>query len=388
MLKRYFSWQLKRWWPFFLIFGVVLTLVYVGFASLNGVTYQLRTIEGRAVFIGNSVFESGLITFCVFSLIASFVMPVFVFSYRTSRRQTDILYQAAYSPTTIKRTRILLGAIILAASFTVAYFFGVSIYLIRYVATPESLTIASGVTQMRQEAHFIWYLPSYFLLLTVMLAQYSINCFLVSLGNYVLDQIFLLIAGNLFLSLFVVAPLVLIQASWPSSLETPYSLLWQGMLYGFGVVQPNAFISLIVDPLFKYGRYNNFDGGSINALISFLLYLAFAGGITYLNMKLKDPSGEKADKAGPANNVIALIPHGFAICAGMLVAALARATNGTVLLPTAMIFGYGMYCAVYYALLALWRHSFKPTKIDLACYLSICGATLISELFAFAISAI
>ena len=209
MIKKYWKWQFSRWWPLLLIFGVVITATFFFTCTLESITNSQGSNGGTGYPRGFSVAGVELFVFLAAMMVPVFVMPLMVFSYRTKKQSADIFYQAAYKPGTIKRIRLLLGLIIIVGVFTFAYILGIAILGIRFAATPEVVETVRGqttITTTRGVINFPVYILAYFLLLTIIVGQYFVNCFLVGLGDYVLDQIFLLICGNIILCLGLYAP--------------------------------------------------------------------------------------------------------------------------------------------------------------------------------------
>ncbi len=382
MLKRYCLYQFKRWWPLLVIFSVVMSLVFC-FALANWpLTYAVHHGTGGASYrTGSDTAYSGALFISCTGLLAAFVMPMFVFSYRTSKQGVDSYYQAAYGPLTIKRARMLLGLGIVLASFTAAYLLGVFIYGMRYLAMPEHVVNGSGTYATdvyRCQLHFIYYIPLYFVLTIIIAAQYFVNCFLVSLGNYTFDQICLLVFGNALLSLFFLSPCVYLMRIGHNGQQF-VTILTYMCNYGLGVYPPQAMMTVLFEPLFGHGRYGIWQHSDINMVIAGALSLLASGGIAVVTFFMRDPSGEYADKSGQTKTVVALIPHGVAICGAFLCAAGSglMGTYNSFLGASSAVFIYLLYCAVYYILLSLWRHSFKPSWLDLTFYFCVIGTAML-----------
>ena len=376
MFKHYCFYQFRTWWPMLLIIGLSVGLIYT-YAALNvGLTYR----EGN-----ENLFHSGLLMFwetmslalIIPSILAAYIMPMFIFSYRTKLRSVDTYYQAAYQPTTIRRARMLIGLIILAISVTAAFLLGFLTFLLRYISTPEMTQLSYGtgnggtstVTVARLPIMVVNFLLVYLLALLIACCQYFINCFLVSLGNYVFDQICLLLWGNTFLALLIAAPALFIHAAMARSGAS--GIQYFAELYGLGPTGSIALVSLVLCP---YLAGNTIDGALVtHAVVATIIFVLFGAGMLIATMRIKDPSGEYADSRNAAHPAIRFIPHCAALAIGFLIACVGRVGVFTAILP---LFLYSLFAIAYYALLALWRHSFKPNRIDLIAYLSNIGTVL------------
>lgn len=377
MLKHHIWWQVRKWWPLLLIFSIVLTVTFTW--TIMAVPMTANSYNGNPI---NANVTTGVTILYFTALGITFVMSLFVFNYRTKRQSADIYYQAAYAPTTIKRVRLLIGLAIVILSFTAAFLLGSVFYLLRYFSTPEARTLASGTVQSVQyRLPMNWgiYFVSYFFFVIVIAAQYLINCFLVGLGDYVFDQICLLLFGNVFLALIVTSPLVyFLSIAVRMAPEADFSALTYAMLYSLGPVGPAAFGFSVLEPCMRGVEIH--APTAINSALSTFVYLLEAGGALAFCLLVPDPSGEHADHAGARNKGIALIPHGAAAVLGFLICALGvtgRISSYSIFVATLPIFGFILYGVGYYAILALWRHSFKTTKFDLICYLCVVGTNLI-----------
>lgn len=369
MLKHYITWQFKKWWPLLLIFSIILTLTFTFTCFNTPLTYMLSQ-EGY----GNYAYGPTLIPILLIPALGlTLVMSLFVFDYRVRRQSADTYYQAAYAPTTIKRVRLFMGAGIVLTSILAAFILGTAVLLLRYFTTPESVALNETWTQYRLELNWGYYFLSFLVLFVSCGIQYFINCFLVSLGDYIFDQICLLLFGNVFLGLVFIAPVLYLNTlTYFRNSDLAY-----GFLYSFVPVGPSTLIIGFLQQLQNGETIPDFGHLLMHCLISSGLYLGLGIATIVAGIILPDPSGEHADKAGARNKIIALVPHGAALVLGIMVASVGQLLRGGALLGTLPIFLFSMYAVVYYALLALWRHGFKLAKFDLIYYLSVVGVTLL-----------
>lgn len=372
MLKHYIKYRIRHWWPLLLIFGLTLTLIYA-FTGLNvSLTYRFVHTPYGSHRSGDHFF-SGNIIFFVCALIVAMVMPLFVYRYRTSKQSADVFYQAAYSPTTVKRVHFLIGLGIVLASVTAAFLLGYLIVVIRYSSTEEARYLSSGTEIIRFDLNLSYYLLFFLVCIVSVAATYSISSFIVSLGNYVFDQIMLLIFGNIFLALCFFTPLnyILMFHNEVSTLAFSFSL------WGFGPIGPGVLSTYIDEMIAKRTVTENQTILAANSILAMGLQVLLASACAVFNLKLPDPSGEHADVSGARNKAVALIPHGAAFVLGI---GLAISCRGFINAQFSILpfFLFALFGVVYYALLALWRHSFKINKFDLIFYLSVLGTVLIA----------
>ncbi|MBE6127155.1 MAG: hypothetical protein E7182_04190 [Erysipelotrichaceae bacterium] len=386
MPKRYIRYTIRHWWPMLLIFGIICTVVF-GLTCLMLPTYYkiMYYPNGGQTTIPATIAPG--IGLLVLGLLGSVVMSLFVFTYRTRKQSVDVYYQAAYKPTTVKRVRMFTGLGILHLALLIGFITGLIIYGIRFLATPE-LRELPYTDYVRLNVNFGGFFLGYLLAAVTMTAQYFINCFLVSLGNYMLDQIFLLLFGNILLVACIFSPALYLVAiiELSGSLKTfPYEVL----AYGFGPVGSFYLDTVAIERLTNgvYTYNANETNILIHSIASTSIYLLFGAGLGVLTSMIPDPSGEFADVATQRNKAITMIPHGAALTIGILLSLVGIVSGTGPLVKFGMpIFLYLLFGVVYFALLALWRHSFKPSKTDLVCYLSVMGATLVLLIVMMALS--
>ena len=384
MLKKYVKYQIKKWMPLLAV-GVL----FMGFIYwLTMAVIPTSVIDTRDGTAPHTMSSSGFLALAIPALIVATVLPLFIFHYRTSKKAVDTYYQAAFRPRDFKRARFLIGMGMLAIAVTAVFLVGFALFALRYATTPESYTGPYNYTNYRVEYHFA-YVPLLFLLvLLAVLAQYSISSFLVSLGDYIFDQLCLLYFGNVFLGLIVVAPYFLIYVHMSAAMKT-FAPTYEPFLYGFspigGMILPIQIDSALICNYYASRSTASFIGWP-TAIATYLMFVAFAGGVLVYNLLSKDPSGEYASLRGARNKPIALLPHGVALLVGIIVSAATflsvravRTQEATFssLVFVGLFFGYLMFGLMYFLVVALWRLRIKPTKFDLICYLSVYGFTLL-----------
>ena len=388
MLGHLIKYHIKKWIPLF----IVSTLVLTSFFGIAILSMSTSTGFVRASYLSNAIISAESAWYMLVSnfmfwpaLVLSFVLPLFIFQYRTNKREVDSMYQAPYSKKTIRRTLMLMGLTILILSITIAAAVGSAIYILRYIATPAMVTQPpyGGYGEVMKDARFT---PNFgFLALTLVIVivlcsgHYFINCLLVGLGNYGFDQICLLIFGNMFMLLCVTGPSLYVEMVVGHMFESGYGY---EAFYGLVPLGEIPFIAAIYPQWFQ----QNYIDQTLywHTLISTCLGTLVSIFACVTTMMLPDPSGEYAGSRKPIHPFVTFIPHMAALAFGFLVSLL-----GNLLSPIseAAFFGllflfYVLYGSAYYALLSLWRLSFKPKKIDLICFLVVMAVVAILMFYA------
>ena len=375
MLKQYIRYQIRKWLPLLLVF-----VLYATFSTLiSGLSLGVARYCGTpnaSTYTGEQIVIAMLLP----SFSSLFILPFFVYSYRTSKKAVDTFYQAAYADKTIRRTRILIGLGIVLATITVSFWLGTALYGLRYAATPAERVItstgssASTTYILRNYVNFAYMPLAYLVGVLLFSGQYFINCYLVSLGNHLIDQICTVLFGNFILAGIVVMPtLYALSLTWTqlnSDFFRPF------FYYGLGPVTPILFLAILVNPLVVgEGPSGLLDDSVPHLAIAISLYVVFAAVIGVLVMKEKDPSGEYAGKAGPRNKAIAFIPHVAGLLAGIAFSCTGLLGIGRVLVIP--IFLFAIFGVFYYITLSLWRRNFKLNKLDWICFASVVGFCLV-----------
>ena len=375
MLKQYIRYQIRKWLPLLLVF-----VLYATFSTLiSGLSLGVARYCGTpnaSTYTGEQIVIAMLLP----SFSSLFILPFFVYSYRTSKKAVDTFYQAAYADKTIRRTRILIGLGIVLATITVSFWLGTALYGLRYAATPAEQAItstgssASTTYILRNYVNFAYMPLAYLVGVLLFSGQYFINCYLVSLGNHLIDQICTVLFGNFILAGIVVMPtLYALSLTWTqlnSDFFRPF------FYYGLGPVTPILFLAILVNPLVVgEGPSGLLDDSVPHLAIAISLYVVFAAVIGVLVMKEKDPSGEYAGKAGPRNKAIAFIPHVAGLLAGIAFSCTGLLGIGRVLVIP--IFLFAIFGVFYYITLSLWRRNFKLNKLDWICFASVVGFCLV-----------
>lgn len=374
MLKHYCFFQFRKWWPMILIMGLVIGMSMT-FTALN--LPVNAPIDNQESSLKTMWIVYGLV-FLFLSYFASFAVPLTGFAYRTRRQSVDAIYQAPYKRTTIKRVHIVVGLIILAIAMTAAFFMSFSVYVLRYIATPQATqmnTYYANEIYYRLDVNFGGFFLIYLFVLLFVSAQYLINCFLVSLGNYVFDQICLLIFGNAFLLLCIMGPATYFMALVARSGGS--ANIWVDLL-GFGITGPTALLICFIS---GYAETSTLAASIVSTGMMVCASVACA----LADFFMPDPSGEYANTKEQFHPVITYIPHwvattiGFFVCVAAL--GLGVASSVSVLAVSLPFFLFSIYDVGYFAILALWRHTFRLKKVDLITFFINSGVMLFLTFF-------
>ena len=377
MLKQYIRYQIRKWLPLLLVF-----VLYATFSTLiSGLSIGLAKYYSNpnaSTYTGDQIVTLMLLP----SFSSLFILPFFVYSYRTSKKAVDTFYQAAYADKTIRRTRILIGLGIVLATITVSFWLGTALYGLRYAATPAERVITttgsstSTMYILRNYVNFAYMPLAYLVGVLLFSGQYFINCYLVSLGNHLIDQICTVLFGN-----FILAGIVVMPTLYVLSLATVGGAqinddFFRPFYYGLGPATPILFLAILVNPLVVGEGPNGLLDGSVpHLVIAISLYVVFAAVLGVLVMKEKDPSGEYAGKAGPRNKAIAFIPHVAGLLVGIAFSCTGLLGIGRILVIP--IFLFALFGVFYYIILSLWRRNFKLNKLDWICFASVVSFCLV-----------
>ena len=377
MLKSYVKWQLKKWWPLILIISLAIALPFVSMLQTASLTIdQFSPPGGGSYRTGNGgvVLVSSFMVLGVLALIASFVIPIFVFVYRTSLQAVDCFYQAGFEKRTIRRARVLIGLGILLAAFLAAFLIGLFILGLRYLATPEVETVGNTV-KTRIDLNFGYVILGGLFLLVIVAAQYFINCFLASLGDSAMVQIMLMGCGLAIMALGVFSPLMYGNVAY----QLVNGYVDSGIQFQAWSLGPVNFIASYFEFFSRMIGETPWAAYQWQHLVGLLIGLAIAAGSGVYLFLAKEPSGEAAGHWKPRNVYISIIPHVAALAIGIGLAVGLGATN-------ALLNAIGSYSLIlfygvgYYALLSLMRKSFKPSKLDLILVLSVFGVVLLATI--------
>lgn len=398
MNKKYFWWQWKQWVPLTIIFGVLLVSIFLG-TCLSSQVFAYANSSGQIVSYPNSCILAIVIPIMLFT----FVMPCFVYQIRFRRKNADFYLQAPFKNGEIRRTRYFVGLFILLTTFTAVYWLGVSILIVRdYLASPEGEVspfsiwayYAPGWTSVRYILYFGYFIPAYFFFVLAIVAQYSINCFLVGQTGSMFDGIITMLVPQLFLAGFLYAPLL--YASMVSyNVGGGESIALDGltMFPNLSVANPIIFGYRIFNSLIVTGQTEfivTYQGEvtffSILDIIMVFGYFALGGVATWRVLAAKEPSGEYYGKPGGLTVWSSLPLYLSGYVAAFLVATAGAAMSGILMLRFVTAWSVlSSFAVASYAILAIYHRRFKMPKVSLIHYFAMVGLALTLTIFAVAI---
>ena len=362
-MKKLIVYNIKRLLPFSLaacLISATIGLFCVLFASIDYYPFS----EGYYRYIEqfNPMIQGLVIPMSLFAIF----MPLLLYGYRFNRRKSDLFLSAPFSESVYRRTVLTIGAVFIVIGFTVAYWFCVGIYGLRFALfVPQ--TSYDGRVSMLVDADFLWYLPTYFLALLGIVADYFIAAFLMGLGQDVVTAIF-----TYGVSIFAILLFHLSLANFFYSAFDPeykiefFNTLDASMRLDF--VSWSSFLSSWLGPLFRgesalelpkvYGLGCNY--------ISFFLHYAAGIACGLLCYLIKERSGEWAG-ATPMRNYYVRIPfYGLAAGGGL---ALSVLYLGGYMLWLSLI----LSLSLAYLAIAFYSRSFKLKKPDILTFIIFGG---------------
>ncbi|MBQ2069401.1 MAG: hypothetical protein II467_00560 [Bacilli bacterium] len=372
MLKKLISWHIKKWWPLLLI---ITLLTVIPFVSNIQAMNLYRNPSYNSSYGGNTLF---LLSVFIPIMIATFVLPIFVYIFRTSLQAVDCFYQAGYEKKTITRVRVLIGLAILLISFTIAFLFGYITLVLRYVSSPDVITSPYNpdAEMAKIYLNFGYIFLFYVFFLVVLTGQYFINCFFVSLGDNIISQIFLMILGAVITTLFLASPYAYIYLSLVRNGLTINSVSGQFALIGAGPIQSMAALFLLMASPIERGYFEfSPEFGCYFIIFSLIIHSVFSVLSAVYVMFTSVPSGEHAGRSTPRNWAITIIPHLGALLLAILFALTGYVASGIISIFS--IGGYLFFVTAYYALLSLLRKSFKPKPLDLIALMCVAATGLL-----------
>ena len=363
MAKSYIKWQFKQWLPLLGIFAVLLGAYFLS----NCINSNIYLYKSGSFF---AYPKTSLLEILIPTLIVSCIMPFFAYSYRFKTNQADTFMQVPLKANTFRNIRIIIGLVIVLLAFSVIYWLGVMILAIRQATAPIP---PAEYNRYPFTFHYLYYLLA-FIFFTVMISiQYFINCFVVSLGNNLLDSVLIFVLSQGIFLLYLLAPIFYLRSfnNMPA-IE---------MLFGISnlsVIMPLTLTISLFDSLIQQGVLDNLfvNGGLVLFIVNIVLYI-FLGGITiYLTLVFRDPSGEWSEQLGPRNFYIGLIPHALAFLCILFLSA-----NSYFGFFSFQFILFLMWLVGYYVMLCIFYRTFKIKKCDWIIFASEVGLFIILNIF-------
>ncbi|MDE7165012.1 MAG: hypothetical protein K2O04_06295 [Clostridiales bacterium] len=182
-MKKYFVYELKKSLFVMCALAVIATAVYV--ISVITQVADMLDFGYRHLNIAAIVVMGGVI---------SVIVPIWKLSYLMKKRSVDLYYSMPLSHTRILAVKLLVGLVVLFASFTVAYWIG--------------CFTAMGALSRTEQLKNVSFIPLYFSLFVPMTIIYALTAFIFTRANRFIDGImFVFMTG---FSLGMIADVVII----------------------------------------------------------------------------------------------------------------------------------------------------------------------------------
>lgn len=355
MLNRIIKSQFKS-----LIVPTIITFILCFMAFVPYCMFTSTSSSAEGTLAGNLLGLGGT------GFVLATVMPLCVFSYKYSLAKADFFYQIPFNKKTVRIVRSMIILAVIIGSLVVSFLLGIVIQAIMN-QIPAEEGLFKRTYDIGSECI---YFP---LILLVVIAQYFVSTFFVSKGNCFINSLFLLIGGNIILSLIVLAPMCLISllgkdldienflyVIGPSGFHS-YALMVICYQIKCGLFQGMATIQEFITS--EYGATLLVDSGIFAAL-------GIASGV---NLFIgKEPSGELCGKAICQDVSQDIIIHGAFAIIGLFVAC-----SGTLGLLLSFTMSFVFYAIAYYMIHSLLNRSFKFTKRVVCIIIPIVSVILI-----------
>lgn len=384
-LKSFIKWQVKQWLPLFILailFMGSFVLLWTTFGNvINWVSDLSRPPVANdnyneiMVFFGET--SNCLSIMIPLLFVITLIMPIFVYSYRFNRRQTDTFMQAPFSKNNFRITRILIGLALILISFSIVYFLGVLIIGVRQLSLPDVREVNDGVLYLKR-FNFGHYFTAYLFFILIASLQYFINCMIVSFADSILDAILLLFFVHciLIFAEFVLASTIItlgaryyLNGPYVDSYEILNLILFSPSMLYFFFLGSNIFEPLITG---EYVMMSIVHCQDYIYILNGIIFALLSGVSIYKIFFVRDPSGEFAGKGGPRKYPISLLIHGYFLMIGLLYSFVG--ITGILVL---IILFFVCYSISYYAVIAIYNRTFKINKVQIITMSSIAGVSLL-----------
>lgn len=372
-MKRFVISSLLKKLPLLIILTVVLCSIAI--FSTTDVSFIMRYNIYDGVQSLNPRFvnpDPAYLGLTIFFFATMMLLPLFSMNYRYSLAKSDVYRQVAFKEKHIRYAEHLSTLVTVLISFTVAY-----IILVGSLAVANTITVASFNKPADQYGvytagyyNYIYYIPLYFCIIVLGVAQYFISYLIVSRSNCVRNSVIVLILGELALMsmFFLINDYIDNHDHLPAdafiytgaSVAFPIFLLYRiftpAILYN-----ENWFVDL-----YESRSYTNYPYAVFTLVTSAIIFLGLAvlGLIAFI--KEKDPSGEFAGKTNTKKPYQEIIFHvGFALF-GLFITQAAISMNVVSYLLFLVFFA-----AAYYSLYGTLIHNFKLKPYQIGILVSV-----------------
>lgn len=377
MNKKYFLYLLKKWLPFFFIIFAVVGSVSIINATTGNYYASYYVSEGyEYVYLSTNV-SSYILQNMIPAMIASFIMPLAVYSFRYNKQDADTYLMFPVKKNSIRRTRLAVGLLYLEAAIFACYWICIGIFALKQALLP----IPENTSYLVHEAkilHYEWTPLVYLCIAFFVGLQYCINCFFISLGNNPRDSILFWIAGVVGLNLICISPVMLYNSLAGRFGGSTYGP-WTVFLSGAGPIFPcyfvyNLFNSLMVDGVSSSHLFYEYPD-EIVSLVAFIVVGIAAGAYIYLR---DDPSGEYFGGRGPRKPYITSVIHACAFIIILLSIAMYINIGGGITNFMTNLIGLIFEGVIYLGALALIYRKFALPKHEWIVFGSEMGIYLLS----------
>lgn len=177
--KNYYKYLFRKLIPITVIASII--FIIANFIHIISVDLSEITTSTYIPYIPYDRRDSAIATITIVSCIYALFFPIYIFSYRFSKKKVDIYYSLPINKGSLALTSFLGGLTSIAISFTISYLLGFFVILAKDHA---------GV-------NLALYLPYYFIALILLLLTYMIGSSFALLGNNKTDVAIELILINL-----------------------------------------------------------------------------------------------------------------------------------------------------------------------------------------------
>ena len=362
MNKKYIRWQIKNWLPMFFIILFFLGIIFI--LTMMNIPF------GRGA-NNKEDLSAGLLSFSIPLFIVSLILPLAVYSDQVRENQADAFNQTPFKGNGLRKIRIFLALIIFLIAATLVFWFAILVFSIRQMTAVSSET----VTYVRY--NYQYYLCAYLFLIVEAALSYFTSCFFVSLGNTVINQVILLIGGEVILGFFLQFIIMYIGsfAKLPADFK---DMSYYSFYLDCNFLSPLLLAQSYFDSLITTGAVSVLESTKFTYLITSMVIFNVAGiaSLVYL-LLVRDPSGEYSGKAGPRNKFIPYIIHlsfffGINLFVSQLLFFITSVFGFTQFLVSFLMSGLG-----YYLVLALFYKTFRISKKEWTTMLVVLGLCLI-----------
>jgi hypothetical protein len=329
-MKKYFLYELKKARWELIILTVIFTLLCGTVAAVSPMQTKYEHYNGYGEWVTSVWIETPVITLAIGLLaLMCYAAPAGVYAFKMNKRSVDCYYALPIKKEKLYFIKALIGLLLVAIPFTVAYWTTFFVYLIR----------PNNPYEMG------WFVPTYFGLLFFALCLFGYNAFAFTRGNSMQDGITFMVAYSLVLLCVALVPFL-----WSEGKLFSWQVLlgfWPG--YG-GIMFSGNMIERIMG---ADGVYLLSTDLKLDALTFIMPALQGAAGYGLLFVLLRKDKAEDSQQVCESwFGYKTLIPIFTAVAIGLLVGSLIEVDWAVALIVFVM-------CAVAaFVSIIVWRRKF------------------------------